>query len=65
MITVYQRTPDIAISEVSECLEGNHTRSVFFQFSLAFCELLVNARVNYFADILIYISDYSKYSGNI
>ena len=63
-ITVYQRTPDIAISEASECWEGNHTRSVFLQVSLAFCELPVNVCISYFADILVYISDYSKYSGN-
>ena len=58
--TVYQRTPDIAISEVGKCLEGNHTRSAFIQISLAFCELLVYACVGYFADILVYISDYNK-----
>ena len=58
--TVYQRTPDIAISEVSECWEGNHTRSVFIQFSLAFYELLAYACISDFADILLYISNYSK-----
>ena len=59
-ITVYQRTPDIAISEVSECWEGNHTQSVFIQFSLAFYELLAYACISDFADILLYISNYSK-----
>ena len=28
-ITVYQRKPDIAISEACVFLQGNHTRSVF------------------------------------
>ena len=29
IVTVYQRTPDIAINDVSECLQGHHTRLVF------------------------------------
>ena len=37
--TVYQRTPDIAISEVSECLQGHHTRSVFLDLLFVFYEL--------------------------
>ena len=38
-ITVYQRTPDIAISEVSECLQGHHTRSVFLDLLFVLYEL--------------------------
>ena len=37
--TVYQRTPDIAISEVSECLQGHNTRSVFLDLLFIFYEL--------------------------
>ena len=37
--TVYQRTPDIAISEVSECLQGHHTRSVFLDLLFVFYEV--------------------------
>ena len=58
--TVYQRTPDIAISEVGEWCEGNHTRSVFVQFSLAFHDFSANVCVSDFADILMYIYDCSK-----
>ena len=35
--TVYQRTPDIAISGACIFLQGSHTRSVFLDFSLDFC----------------------------
>ena len=59
-ITVYQRTPAKAVSEVSKCFEGSHPRSVFLQFSLAFCEFSANACVSAFADILMHTSDYSK-----
>ena len=38
-ITVYQRTPDIAISEVKECLQGQRTRSVFLDLLFVFCDL--------------------------
>ena len=37
--TVYQRTPDIAISEVKECLQGLRTRSVFLDLLFVFCDL--------------------------
>ena len=37
--TVYQRTPDIAISEVKECLQGQRTRSVFLDLLFVFCDL--------------------------
>ena len=37
--TVYQRTLDIAISEVNECLQGQRTRSVFLCLSFVFCDL--------------------------
>ena len=37
--TVYQRTPDIAISEVKECLLGQRTRSVFLDLLFVFCDL--------------------------
>ena len=39
ILTVYQRTQDIAISEVRECLQGNHTRSIFLDLLVVFCEL--------------------------
>ena len=39
IVTVYQRTPDIAISEVKECLQGQRTRSVFLDLLFVFCEL--------------------------
>ena len=38
-ITVYQRIADIAISEVSECLQGHYTRSVFLDLLFVFYEL--------------------------
>ena len=38
-VTVYQRTPDIAISEVKECLRGQRTRSVFLDLLFVFCDL--------------------------
>ena len=60
VLTVYQRTPNIAISEVWEILHGHDTGSVFLEFSLVFCEFSVKACVSDFADILMYIYDYNK-----
>ena len=59
-IAVYQRTPDIAISEKCVFLQGSHTRSVFFDFSLDFFEFSVKAYVSESADILMYFHDYNK-----
>ena len=49
---VYQRTPDIAINEEKETIPHQYFSNFF-----AFCELPVNARVSYFADVLVYICD--------
>ena len=61
--TVYQRIPDIAISEVGECCEGNHTRSVFVQFSLAFHDFSANVCVSDFADICDRLWDFGPNGG--
>ena len=39
ILTIYQHTPDIVISEVSECLQGHSIRSVFLDLIFMFCEL--------------------------
>ena len=36
IFTVYQRTPDVVISGVSECLQGHPTWSVFLDLLLIF-----------------------------
>ena len=58
--TVYQRTPDIAISEVCIFLQGSRTQSVFLYFFLELCEFSVRAYISQSADILIYFHDYNK-----
>ena len=61
MNTVYQRTPDIAISEACVFLQGGHTRSVFLDFFfLEFCEFSAEANISQSADILMYFYDYNK-----
>ena len=60
IITVYQRTPDIAISEVSECLQGHHTRSVFLDLSFVFYELWVKGYISDLVDTLMYTYDHNN-----
>ena len=59
-ITLYHRTPDIAIIEACVSLQGSHTRSVFLVFSLELCEFSVEACISQSADILMYFYDYNK-----
>ena len=54
IVTVYQRTPDIAISEACVFLQGSHTRSVFLDVFLELCEFSVEEYISESADILIY-----------
>ena len=52
--TVYQRTPDIAISEVKECLQWQRTQSVFLDILFVFCDLSVKGYISDLADILMH-----------
>ena len=54
VFTVYQRTPDIAISEVKECLQWQRTRSVFLDLLFVFCDPWVKGYISDLADILMY-----------
>ena len=47
-------SPDIAISEVSECLQGHHTRSVFLDVLFVFCQLWVKCYISDLVDTLIH-----------
>ena len=56
----YQCTPDIAISEACIFLQGSHTRSVFLDFFLEFCEFSFEAYISQYSDILMNFYDYNK-----
>ena len=61
MYTVYQRSPDIAISEVYVFLQGgSHFLSVFLDCFSRIWEFSVEAYISEVADILMYIYDCKK-----
>ena len=60
IVTVYQRTPDIAISEVSECLQEHHTRSVFLDLLFVFYELWVKGYISDLVDTLMNTYDHNN-----
>ena len=65
VITVYQCTLNIAISEAYLCLQGSLTWSVFLDFFLEFCEFSVKVYISESADILMYFYDYKKINRKI